>query len=113
MSFAATAQQVFWRTKTVTRRKGWKDLQPGALLQPFLKAQGLKAGEHVEPIGGPIRVVSVSQTVLGDITPQDVHREGFPAMTVDEFLRMFRAINPGSRRTDRVTRIQFEYVDAE
>ena len=41
MSFSATVQQVRDRTKTVTRRVGWKTLQPGEVLRAVEKGQGL------------------------------------------------------------------------
>ena len=33
MSFMLTTQQIRDRTKSVTRRTGWADLQPGTLLR--------------------------------------------------------------------------------
>jgi hypothetical protein len=54
ISFALTTAQVRARTKTVTRRVGWTFLKPGDLLQPVVKCRGLKKGERVEKIGGPI-----------------------------------------------------------
>lgn len=111
MSFFLTQRQVRERSKTVTRRLGWKDAKPGDLVQPVVKGQGLKKGETVEKIGGPIRFVRVDQVVLCDITPQDVYREGFPQMTTREFIKMFKQSHKGCRRDDRVTRIEFEYVE--
>lgn len=110
MSFALTTAQVRARTKTVTRRRGWEFAKAGDVVQPVVKGQGLKKGETVETIGGPIRFVRVDRVVLGDITPQDVHREGFPQMTRNEFVKMFTKHN-GCRTYDKVTRIEFEYVD--
>lgn len=110
MSFALTTEQVRNRTKTVTRRVGWRFAKAGDVVQPVVKAQGLKKGERVEKIGGPIRFVTVSREVLGDIWPQDVHREGFPQMTPRQFVEMFKQHN-GGLRNQIVTRIQFEYVD--
>lgn len=110
MSFALTTEQVRRRSKTVTRRMGWTRLKPGTVLQPIVKGQGIPKGSHVETIGGPIRVVRVDRVVLGDITPQDVHREGFPSWTTSQFIRMFKQAN-GCRRDARVTRIEFEYVE--
>jgi hypothetical protein len=110
MSFAATTQQILDRSKTVTRRKGWQSLTPGTVLQPIVKGQGLKKGETVEKIGGPIRVVSVSRQRLSDITPQDVYREGFPQLRAREFVQMFKKMN-GGLQGQFVTRIAFEYVD--
>ena len=109
MSFALTTAQIRNRTKTVTRRLGWKSLKPGTMLQPVVKGQGLKKGEHVEMVGGPIRVLKVDRMVLGDISPQDVYREGFPQMTAREFVKMFKKHN-GGLRDQVVTRIEFEYL---
>src|SRR4051812_15043835 len=74
MSFALTTAQVRARTKTVTRRGGWLFAKVGDVVQPVVKSQGIKKGEHVEKIGGPIRFVAVDRVVLGDISAQDVHR---------------------------------------
>lgn len=110
MSFALTTDQVRARTKTVTRRRGWVTAKPGDVVQPIVKGQGLKKGEQVERIGGPIRFVAVDRVVLGDISPQDVHREGFPQLTPRQFVAMFKQHN-GGLRDQVVTRIQFEYVE--
>lgn len=106
-----TTEQIRQQTKTVTRRIGWKFAKVGDVVQPVLKAQGLKKGETVTKIGGPIRFVAVDGVILGNITPQDVHREGFSQMTACEFVAMFKKHNGGSVH-DAVTRIQFEYVDS-
>ena len=111
MSFMLTTDQVRARTKTVTRRIGWKDAKPGDMVQPVVKGQGLKKGETVEKIGGPIRFVRVDRVVLGDITPQDVFREGFQKMTTREFIKMFCQTHKGCRRDTKVMRIEFEYVE--
>lgn len=110
ISFALTTRQILERSKTVTRRMGWKTLARGTLLQPVVKGQGLKKGEHAEKLGGPIRVVRVDRVVLGDISLSDVHREGFPELTKPQFIRFFRQAN-GCRRGAIVTRIEFEYVE--
>ncbi len=110
ISFALTTAQVRARQKTVTRRIGWTWLKPGTLLQPVVKCQGLKKGERVEKIGGPIRVTAVDRVVLGDISPQDVYREGFPDMTPRQFVEFFKHAN-GGLKNQTVTRIQFEYVE--
>jgi hypothetical protein len=110
ISFALTTEQIRSRRKTVTRRIGWTFLKPGTLLQPVVKSQGLKKGEHVEKIGGAIQVERVDRVVLGDISPQDVHREGFPQMTTREFVEMFKNHN-GGLKDQVVTRIEFSYVE--
>lgn len=110
MSFALTTPQILSRQKTVTRRTGWRKAQPGWIVQPVLKGQGLRKGERVTKIGAPIRFTAVDRVVLADITPQDVYREGFPQMTAQEFVAMFKQHN-GGLKDQIVTRIQFEYCD--
>lgn len=110
MSFAITTEQILNQSKTVTRRMRWLDAKPGDVVQPIEKGQGLKKGEKVRKLGGPIRFIAVDRVVLGDITPQDVFREGFPKLTTREFIRMFKQHN-GCRRDSVVTRIEFEYVE--
>jgi len=109
MSFALTTEQVRSRTKTVTRRLGWKFAKVGDLVQPVVKAQGLKKGETVEKIGGPIRFVSVRDEPLSAIDDCDVAREGFPGMSAADFCEMFCELN-GYDLYPRVTRIEFEYL---
>jgi hypothetical protein len=110
MSFALTTDQVRRRQKTVTRRNGWTRAKAGDVVQPVVKCQGIPKGGHVEKIGGPIRFLAVHRVVLGDITPQDVHREGFPNLTTREFIAFYKRAN-GGRRDQVVTRIQFEYLE--
>ena len=112
MSFALTTAQVREQTKTVTRRLGWANAAPGMLVQPIVKGQGLKKGERVEKIGGPILIVDVRREELSAITPCDVAREGFAGMAPLEFAAMFCQHN-GCDLTDRITRIEFEYVEAK
>ena len=114
MSFALTTEQIRRQTKTVTRRCGWCFAKVGDRVQPVVKGQGLPKGERVERIGGPIRFTAVDRVVLGDISPQDVYREGFPEMTQREFVAMFKKHN-GGLRDQLVTRIAFVYEapDAE
>jgi len=50
MSFAMTTDAVIARTKTVTRRTGWKFLKRGDLIRPMRKTMGLKKGEKIEPL---------------------------------------------------------------
>lgn len=50
MSFMHTKEQFRARTKFVTRRVGWWNLNPLDILQGVEKAQGLKKGEKVKPL---------------------------------------------------------------
>ena len=113
ISFALTTPQIRARTKTVTRRLGWRFLLPKTLPYPLMackKCQGIKPGELVRIT--PIQVVKVNVESLYDITPYDVVREGFPNMSPDEFIEMF--CKHMKVKPDReITRIEFEYVDGE
>lgn len=110
MSFAMTKEQVRKRVKTVTRRFGWWFLKPGDLVQPVEKGMGLRKGEKVQKIGGPVRVVSTRGESLNEMTDAECVLEGFPEMTADEFVRMicdyYHCI-----LNKKVNRIEFEYVE--
>jgi hypothetical protein len=110
MSFSATTEQVRNRTKTVTRRQGWLFLNRGDIVQPVVKAQGLKKGERVVKIGGPIRIKSNRRVGLDRITKRDCIKEGFPNHSPREFVRMYCRLN-GCTEWGNVSRIEFEYVD--
>jgi hypothetical protein len=112
ISFSLTAEAISNRTKTVTRRLGWTDLKPGTLLQPVVKGQGLKKGEKVQPIGGPIRVVSVRREPLARVTFAEVAREGFHGMGPSEFVAMFIRTHKCGATTE-ITRIEFSYEVTE
>ena len=109
MSFAMTILQVKNQTKTVTRRIGWRFLEPGDQLQPVEKSMGMVSGQRAVKIGGLIRVVSVAFERLDLITDDDVAREGFPDMGRDEFLQMF-CEQHNCFESQLITRIQFEYL---
>jgi hypothetical protein len=117
MSFSMTTEAVRRREKTVTRRLGWWNLKPGTVLQAVEKAQGLKKGEHVKPIC-LIRVVKVSSEGLYQIDNRELHsgneevrREGFPDLSIYEFIDMFCKANHLRSSAASVNRIEFEYVD--
>jgi hypothetical protein len=111
MSFSLTTQQIRDRSKDVTRRLGWFFLSPGDRLNACVKCQGLRPGEKIERLA-LIEVVSVSREPLNHIDARDVHREGFPGMTPDEFVAMFCEHMNVSRST-MVFRIEFRYLDDE
>lgn len=111
MSFALTTRQVRERSKTVTRRNGWKFARVGMIVQPVIKSQGIPKGGHVEKIGGPIRFVEVWHERLNTITNADVQREGFPTLSRRGFVDLYLEANGGAR-DQLVTRIRFEYLEA-
>jgi len=116
ISFALTTDQVVQGTKTVTRRMGWKFLKPGELLQPVRKCMGLRPGEKLEKLRGPIRVVSVRRELLWEMWLQPAYgdeecrREGFPDMKPYDFIDMFCRTHKGCDEGTEVTRIEFEYL---
>lgn len=109
MSFFHTQPQIRDRSKTVTRRRGWKNLKPGELFWGIEKGQGLKKGEKVKRLA-LLLCVSNRSELLGWITPGDVVKEGFPGMTPAEFVAMF-CKNMGGKSSQEVQRIEFEYVE--
>jgi len=109
MSFFLTTKQVRNRTKTVTRRIGWWDLEPGEHVGAFVKCRGLKKGESAEWID-ELRTVSATPEPLCAITKEDVVKEGFPNMSVEEFIAFFCKTHKGATPQTTVNRIEFEYV---
>lgn len=114
ISFAITTEQFLNRTKDVTRRLGWKFLNPGDLLMGCKKCMGFKKGEKIERLG-LIQVVSVRREDLSDLTfdpiygRQEMVREGFPNMSPNEFIAMFSKHNKCGQHTE-ITRIEFGYL---
>ena len=88
ISFALTEPQLLNRTKTVTRRVGWRTLEAGTDLQAVRKGMGLKKGQRAHRLG-VIRVTDVRRERLDAITADDCAREGFPELTPTEFVAMF------------------------
>jgi len=103
-----TLDQMKGRTKTVTRRQGWRFLKPGMVLNVVDRVMGLKRGEHPRKIG-QIRITAVWREFLNQITDADVVREGFPTWNrrrfIEEFCRRFRC-----EPWEEVTRIEFEHL---
>jgi len=108
MSCAMTTDQVVARTKTVTRRFGWKFLKPGDEIRLVRKAMGLKKGEKIEPLA-MVRIVSTGLEPLNSITQEDVVKEGFPSWTPEQFVKML-CDHYGVGPLSEVNRIEFEYL---
>ncbi|HEX6813499.1 MAG TPA: ASCH domain-containing protein [Planctomycetota bacterium] len=112
MSFALTKEQMRSRTKTVTRRLGWSDLEEGTLLQAVEKARGLAKGAAVRKLG-VIRVVSVRKESLSRLREArygrlEAKKEGFPGLSGREFVERF-VEEVGCKPNAVVTRIEFEH----
>ena len=125
MSVAFTEQAVRDRTKTVTRRKGWKFLRPGDRLTLCRKVMGRKPGEPLARLA-EVEVVSVERQPLrsigsclchpwphneGTYSAAEVKREGFPGMDPDQFVLRFFIEAQGMQWSDLVTRIEWRYLD--
>lgn len=116
MSFSHTTQQVRERTKTVTRRFGWRHLKAGDLIRACVKCMGLKKGSKVEGLA-ILRVVSVRLEPLHELigTPygqQEAIKEGFPQFDGAAFVAFFNTLHQPNGLSV-VNRIEFEYVDAD
>lgn len=123
MSFALTTAQILDRSKTVTRRMGWKNLKPGDQIRAVKKAMGFKKGEKVGPPLAVIEVVSVRREPLDAMLddPKYGHdeflAEGFTFDDrVDTYAQLcvwcaWFAESHGCDVSDEVTRIEFRYVD--
>ena len=112
MSFAMTTPQIMSRTKTVTRRLGWRSLKPGQLLLAVDRCMGFAAGEHPTPLS-VLCVASVRRERLDDIgfahhARNEVRREGFE-LSAHEFVSMFCKAMACTAETE-ITRIEFQYV---
>lgn len=109
MAVALTTSQVRDRSKTVTRRLGWRFLKPGDRLTLCAKVRGRKPGEPLDRIV-TVTVTSVRREALDAITAADVTAEGFPQMTPAEFIAFFCATHRGCAPGTEVTRIQWRYL---
>ena len=111
MAVSLTEHQVRARTKTVTRRAGWRMLHAGDQLTLCRKVMGRRHGEPLERIAA-VEVVSVRRESLDAITPADVAAEGFPQWTPTEFVAFFCGTHRGCGPDTEVTRIEWRYLDA-
>ena len=106
-----TTEQFKNRTKTVTRRNGWLKLKVGEIVNGCEKCMGFKKGEKIKRLG-QIRITSVNREPLNAITQEDVIREGFPQWTPRRFIKFYAAANKVAE-DETVTRIEYEYLEAE
>jgi hypothetical protein len=94
ISFALTTAQFRARSKTVTRRSGWRKLKVGEVLCAVEKGQGLKRGEKLVRLGC-IKVTDVRREPLcrllddADYGSAEVVHEGFPTQSPSEFVEFF------------------------
>lgn len=112
MSFMITTAQMYGRTKTVTRRTGWKNLKPGDKLWAVEKGQGLKKGEKIKRIC-MIEVTHVRFESLNSILQSDCTLEGFPSMDRLEFIDMFIKSHKEVSHFTQITRIEYKFIEEE
>jgi len=112
ISFSMTKQQVYNKTKDVTRRNGWLTLKPNEILRAVEKAQGLKKGQKITRICYII-VVSSRREPLNIIDKTECIREGFPELEPQEFIDMFCKSHKGVKPDSEITRIEFQYLEKE
>lgn len=108
MRFFLTTPQFLDGSKDVTRRLGWKNAKVGDRVMAVRKGQGLKKGEHPEKLG-EIEFTAVVRIPLWAVSVVDCAREGFPHLSPDGFVQMFRE-HMGCKRNSIVTRIEFKRV---
>ena len=113
MSFMLTTEQIRGRSKTVTRRLGWKMLSAGMQVQACEKCMGLKPGQKINRLC-VIAIVNVRREPLSRMIEdprygkQEARAEGFPHLTGEQFVEMFCKHMNCTPETE-VTRIQFAY----
>jgi hypothetical protein len=109
ISFNLTQPQFRDRSKTETRRLGWKNAQPGEVLRAVNKIMGFRPGEKPETLG-IIRLTDVRFEPLNTITLQEVIAEGFPDWSPKKFVDFFCS-KMSCSPTRTVTVLEFEHVD--
>jgi UTP-glucose-1-phosphate uridylyltransferase len=121
MSFALTTDAVKARTKTVTRRLGWKFAKAGDRILAVDKLRTKNAQKL-----GVIEIVNVRREWLWEIYSylidsnvtkpvyeqvNETTREGFPNMSGLQFADMFRQMHKLDDDDVQVTRIEFRYIE--
>jgi len=108
VSFAKTWPQYVAGTKTVTRRDS-TPLKPGDVFTGVSCSP--RTGRPYQR--GPKSIVlSVRPVRLGDITPEDVDREGFPGRNPEWFVEMYCSPRPPNPYR-RVFRVEFEQLSQQ
>lgn len=117
MSFFLTTVQMREGTKTVTRRLGWSDLEPGEHFMAVVKGQGIPKGGKVERIYECVCVNNRPEKLLLMIAnprygKREAILEGFPQMSGREFVKMFCEHNE-CEPDEVINRIEFKPVCGE
>lgn len=119
ISASLTTDQVRNRTKTVTRRLGWRNLKPGDRLTVCTKVMGRHRKDGtVEPLErlAEVEVVSARREPLDllishpEYAACETTAEGFPHMTGLDFVAFF-CEHMQCDPSIMVTRIEWRYLD--
>lgn len=110
MSFSKTTEQVYQRTKHVTRRWGWWDAKPGDRVCAIEKGMGLKLGEKVKRIC-VIEITDARPDPLCNITKAECVLEGFPGKEPEELIALLLSMKPKKCKSEHPNRIAFKYVE--
>ena len=126
MSVSLTEQAVVDRTKTVTRRLGWRFLKAGDRLTLCRKVMGRRQADGtVDPLVrlAEVEVVDVRREHLWAITDGDIARESVDPDLFDEWWSNGQPTPTawvqwfceamGCRPDDEVTRIEWRYLAAD
>lgn len=117
MSVSHTEAAVVARTKTVTRRLGWRFLKPGDHVTLCRKVMGRRKGEPLVRLAD-VEIVSVRREPLSAMTFEDVEREGGDYLPLvqdagetlqETFARWFAEAFRVSVDTE-VTRVEWRYL---
>jgi hypothetical protein len=115
MSFSLTTRQYRNRTKSVTRRLGWKNLKPGDVVMGCVKSMGLKKGQKIKKLHA-FQCVSNRSERLDEIYKHgpaygraETAREGFPEMTAGQLVKMFCRHNK-VKPTRKIQRIEMKHL---
>jgi hypothetical protein len=119
ISFALTTPRFIARTKTVTRRMGWRTAVAGQELCGVKKGMGLRPGEKIERLG-MIRLVKVTTEPLRRLTDDldygfaETEREGFPyghpLHSPTEFVKFFCNSHKDCTPDTVITRLEYEFA---
>jgi hypothetical protein len=112
MSVSFTEAAVVDRTKTVTRRLGWRELEAGDRLTLCRKVMGRKRDEPLVRLA-EVEVVSVRREPLKAIGAWDVWREGVPNVETPEAFVEFFTRHMRCQPDTEVTRIEWRYLDGD
>jgi len=114
ISFSLTKSQFLDKSKDVTRRLGWGNLDAGQSLMGCEKCQGIKPGEKIVKLG-VIDIASVRHERLDRMIDDPVYgkaeaiREGFSDLTGAQFVAMF-CKHMKCPPSQVVTRIEFSHA---